>query len=82
MPLNIKGNEARDLARKISRATGESLTQAVTSALRERLRRIETPDALAGDLLAIGRDCAAHLVPPWDSIEHGDVLFDDKGLPR
>ena len=41
--------------------TGQTLTQAVTTALRERLARIEQPDALAEDLLALGRDCAARL---------------------
>lgn len=82
MPLNIKSPEAHDLARQLSRATGESLTQAVTSALRERLARIETPDALAAELLAIGRDCAVHLAPPWNRADHGDLLYDEKGLPR
>ena len=82
MPLNIKNPEAHDLARQLSQITGESLTQAVTAALRERLARLETPDALTAELLAIGRDCAAHLAPPWNLADHGDLLYDDNGLPR
>jgi antitoxin VapB len=34
-------------------------------------------------ILAIGRDCAAHLEEPLRSIDHGDLLYDEKtGLPR
>jgi antitoxin VapB len=54
----------------------------VTTALRERLARIEAPDALAEDLLALGRDCAARLKEPWRGVDHGALLYDEKGLPR
>ncbi len=82
MSLNIKNPEAHALAAQIARKTGESLTEAVTVALRERLARLEQPDALAEDLLAIGKDCAARLKEPWRSVEHGALLYDDLGLPR
>lgn len=82
MSLNIKNREAHALAAQIARMTGESLTEAVTTALRERLARIERPDALAEDLLALGRDCAARLKEPWRSIDHGALLYDEQGLPR
>ncbi|MGA9601359.1 MAG: type II toxin-antitoxin system VapB family antitoxin [Methylocystis sp.] len=82
MSLNIKNPETHALAAQIARKTGESLTEAVTVALRERLARLEQPDALAEDLLAIGKDCAARLKEPWRSIEHGALLYDDLGLPR
>ncbi|MDQ4043975.1 MAG: type II toxin-antitoxin system VapB family antitoxin, partial [Chloroflexota bacterium] len=39
MALSIKNPEAERLARELARTTGESLTQAVTAALRERLVR-------------------------------------------
>lgn len=39
MPLNIKAAETGDLARRLAALTGESVTQAVTIALRERLAR-------------------------------------------
>jgi len=82
MSLNIKNPETHALAAEIARKTGESMTEAVTVALRERLARLERPDALAEDLLAIGKDCAARLKEPWRSIEHGALLYDDLGLPR
>jgi antitoxin VapB len=39
MALSIKTVEADKLARSLARLTGESLTEAVTTALRERLQR-------------------------------------------
>jgi len=50
--------------------------------LRERLERLEAPDALAEELLELGRDCARRLKEPWRSADHGDLLYDEKGLPR
>jgi antitoxin VapB len=80
--LNIKNDEAHALAVQVARMTGESLTQAVTTALRERLARIERPDPLAEELLTLGRDCAARLKEPWRSLDHGGLLYDEQGLPR
>lgn len=37
MALNIKNPEAERLARELAEATGENITQAVTTALREQL---------------------------------------------
>lgn len=82
MSLNIKNERAHALAVRVARATGEGLTEAVTVALRERLARVEAPDALAEDLLSIGRDCVARLREPWRSADHGDLFYDDNGLPR
>lgn len=39
MPLNIKNPEADQLARELSALTGESITDAVIAAMRERLER-------------------------------------------
>ncbi len=39
MALSIKTAEADELARSLARLTGESMTEAVTAALRERLAR-------------------------------------------
>lgn len=68
--LNIKNEATRELAERLARLTGESLTAAVTRALRER---IEAPDSLAEELLAIGRDCARHLKEPERSLDRADM---------
>jgi len=84
MSLNIKNEETHRLARELAGLTGESMTAAITAAVRERLERVrrETGDGLARRLLAIGRDCAPRLVEPYRSAEHGEVLYDERGLPR
>ena len=81
--MNIKNKEANQLARQLAKLTGESLTLAVTEAVRERLDRVRSEHGvdLAERLLLIGRDCAAHLKEPFRSIDHDDMLYDDRGLP-
>jgi len=84
MSLNIKNEDAHRLAQELASLTGESLTGAVTEALRERLERVrrERDQSLAERLLAIGKDCAAHLNEPFRSLDHGELLYDERGLPR
>jgi antitoxin VapB len=84
MSLNIKNKDAHKLARQLARLTGESMTQAVTEAVRERLQRVQGKNAakLSDQLLEIGRDCATRLKEPFRSGEHGDLLYDEKGLPK
>ena len=84
MAINIKNNETHKLAQKLSKLTGESMTAAITEALRERLERLrrEQGDDLAQRLVRIGEDCAAHLKEPFRSVDHGELLYDEKGLPR
>lgn len=82
MSLNIKNEEAHALATRLAKATGESLTEAVTVALRERLARIEAPEALERELLELGQDCAWRLKEPWRSADHADLLYDEIGLPK
>ena len=84
MSLNIKNKEAHKLAQQLARVTGESMTEAVTEAVRERLKRIRGKHGggLSQRLLEIGEDCAAHLKEPFRSVDHGSLLYDDKGLPR
>jgi antitoxin VapB len=84
MSLNIKNKETYSLIEELARTTGENKTEAVTEAVRQRLERVQRKRnrGLADRLLEIGRDCAAHLKEPYRSIEHGDLLYDEKGLPR
>jgi antitoxin VapB len=56
----------------------------VTVAVRERLERLRQSQrgALSDRLLEIGKDCAAHLKEPFLSVDHGDLLYDERGLPK
>lgn len=84
MSMNIKNEDAHKLARQLARLTGESLTEAVTESVRERLKRVQTKQAsrLSDRLLEIGRDCANRIKEPFRSADHGDLLYDEKGLPK
>jgi len=84
MAINIKNQETHKLAQKLAKLTGESMTAAITEALRERLERLraEEGDDLAQRLVRIGQDCAVHLKEPFRSVDHGELLYDEKGLPR
>jgi antitoxin VapB len=84
MGLNIKNPEAHLMAEELSKLTGESMTTAVTVALRERLDRVRQQQGpgLADRLLGIGKDCAVRLKEPFRSADHGEILYDERGLPR
>lgn len=84
MRLNIKNEEAHRLAQELARLTGESMTAAVMEAVRERLDRVRRANGKdrAERLLAIGRDCASRLKEPFRSVDHGELLYDERGLPR
>lgn len=83
MSLNIKSAEADRLVHALSDLTGESKTQAVIKALRERLERMQRDrdqKKLVADMLAIGEKCAGY--GRHDATEHGELLYDERGLPR
>jgi antitoxin VapB len=83
MSLNLKNPEAHALARELAELTGESLTAAVTEAIRERLereKRKRDEDQLVADIMAIGRRCAAR--PVRDARPPDEILYDERGLPR
>jgi antitoxin VapB len=84
MGLNIKSKEAHRLAAELAELTGESMTTAITIAVRERLERLRREQnlSLADRLLKIGKDCAARLKEPFRSDDHADLLYDERGLPR
>jgi antitoxin VapB len=84
MSLNIKNREACRLVEELAAATGETMTGAVTVAVRERLERIrqEKKGSLAERIMAIGRDCARRIGPEYRALDHDALLYDEKGLPR
>lgn len=83
MPLSIKDPEADRLARELARRTGETMTQAVITALKERLAREERKpddDRLVEDVLEIARHFSS--LPVLDSRGDDEILgYDERGLP-
>jgi antitoxin VapB len=72
------------LVQELARLTGETQAAAVTAAVRERLERMRhlRSAGLADRLLAIGDDAARRLAEPLRSTDHGDLLYDENGLPK
>jgi antitoxin VapB len=84
MSLNIKNEKTHRRVRELARLTGESMTAAVDKAVQERLERVgrSKQGSLAQRLLQIARECAPLWKEPYKSMEHGDLLYDEKGLPK
>jgi antitoxin VapB len=84
MSLNVKNPEAHELARELAELTGESMSAAVTVAVRERRDRVcaERSGGLAKLMLEIGSDCAGRLPEHVRTADHGELLYDEIGLPR
>jgi antitoxin VapB len=80
--LSIKTAEADQLARELAAATGETLTDAVTTALRERLDRIRSRARIdiAERLDRLSLEYSA--MPVVDDRTPDEIMgYDENGLP-
>ena len=85
MSLNIKNEETHQLARELAQLTGETMTGAITVAIRDRLereRRERSIEARIRQLRAIRERCRSLLKDGPSAVEHGDFLYDENGLPN
>lgn len=83
MSLNIKNEHTHQLVQELAALTGQTQTDAVNSAVQEKLAALHQRErgGVAEQMLAIGREMSARLQDPYTSTEHGDLLYDEKGLP-
>jgi antitoxin VapB len=84
MALNIRNPETENLAQTLAKLTGETKTEAVTKALRDRLARVRRERAqrhLADEIDSIARHCASLPVLDARSAE-GIIGYDERGVPR
>lgn len=83
MPLNIKDPATEHSVRELAALTGETVTAAVHKAAEERLQRVRRANSgrsLVGDILEIGKRCAA--LPDLDLRPAEEILgYDEDGLP-
>jgi antitoxin VapB len=83
MPISIKNDQTENLARKLSELTGETLTQAIQTAVAERydrLRKARQRRSLASDLNEIALRCAKR--PSISSLTADEILgYDESGVP-
>lgn len=85
MSLNIKNDETCQLASKLAILTGETKTGAITVALRERLAREQRRlgiDVRLHQMRAIADRCSRLMAPGPGAVDHGDLLYDERGLPK
>jgi antitoxin VapB len=84
MILNIKDPEAHRLAQQLAKETGETVTQAVIVAIRERLQRVRENRAkrkiTIEEMRAIAHRIRMSIKGPI--IDHAELLYDDRGLPK
>ncbi len=84
MALNIRNPETEKLAETLAKLTGETKTQAVTKALRDRLERVRrrlSGRRLADELDEIALHSAS--LPILDARDADEILgYDESGLPR
>lgn len=82
MALSIKTKEADRLARDLAATTGESLTDAVTIALRERLERERSRRSTNVQHRLRRLADEVRSIPILDPRPADDILgYDDRGLP-
>lgn len=82
MALNIRNPETEQLAADLAKLTGETKTEAVTKALRDRFERVKRRQSrrrLADELDEIAQHCAA--LPVLDPRSDEEILgYDEHGL--
>ncbi len=86
MQLNIKSDEAYRLAARLAELRGESLTAAVTEALRQRVEeeeRTREKESMIRDVLALAAEIRAELDKAGEPVSSNhDWMYDDEtGLP-
>ncbi|HEX8670565.1 MAG TPA: type II toxin-antitoxin system VapB family antitoxin [Longimicrobium sp.] len=83
MALNIKNPHTERLAHLLAEATGESLTEAVTVALRERLASVSRARDVDGIIRSVERiQAMVAALPVRDSRTPDEILgYDEYGLP-
>ena len=75
MALSIRSPKAQELARRVARLTGRTMTDAIIDALEEKVARIETDPLVAARLervMSISRRCAT--LPTLDSRPEEEIL--------
>lgn len=83
MALNIRNPETEELAAALAALTGESKTEAVTKALKDRLERMKRHRRrrrIVDDLNRIAEHCAS--LPVLDDRSPEEMLYDEHGLPK
>ena len=85
MSFKPENDEILQLAGELASLTGETIPEAVTVALRERLERVRherSVEERLRNLRAISLRTSRMLRDGPSAVEHGDFLYDERGLPK
>lgn len=88
--LNIKSQEARRLAEELAAESGESITQAVTEALRQRLQTVRRERSQAPDVIKQREQALYDIIKGSRALwrddktmeDYDNMLYDERGLPH
>jgi antitoxin VapB len=83
--LNIKSEEAYQLAKELAELEGKSMTAVVIDAVREKLEREREPkinEERVQYFLELGRRVRESADPEWLATDPTADLYDESGLPR
>jgi antitoxin VapB len=83
MAMSIRNRLAEELARKVAKESGESLTQAIIHSLEERLERLKgrrQVSSIEEEILQIASRCSS--LPDLNDRSPEEILgYDERGLP-
>jgi len=82
MALSIRDPITDHLARELAGITGETITEAICKALKERLARLQKQNSLdkrKDEIRALSRRFRDHFTGP---VLTDDELYDESGAPR
>ncbi len=87
MSLNIKNAETYRLVKELADETGQSMTAAVTEAVRQQLERLRVERAGGGDaqmdrMLALAAEIGRRMPSGYLDQDFDEVLYDERGLPK
>ena len=84
MALSIRNTKTEKLARELAAESGETITQAITHALEERMERLRGRSAttdVVEEILKISKRCRA--IPDQDQRSADEILnYGPTGVPR
>lgn len=82
MGINIENPTVESQIRELARLTGKGQTEVVGETVERMLAR-EKRRGLAERLMAIAAETAPLFKPPYDTIDHAELLYDEEtGLPK
>ena len=82
MGINVKRADVVAAVQELAKVQGTSLTDAIGDAVRCKLDQINHRKGLASRLRKIALETGPKFREPWSTVDHGELLYDELGLPK